>query len=109
MVPKPECAALWERGVLNLFAICCWCWTVFVESWRGMGCAGGAKKCQAWSEWLVPVASFLFYIFQKKNYRNVFLVSDFTVLYPYRPAGGSRDLYVNKYKFYLRRGPWQER
>ena len=66
MVPKPECAALWERGVLNLFAICCWCWTVFVESWRGMGCAGGAKKCQAWSEWLVPVASFLFYIFQKK-------------------------------------------
>ena len=31
---------------------------------------------------------FYFYIFQKKIYKNIFLVLDFTVLYPYRPAGG---------------------
>ena len=59
-----------------------------------------------------PKRLFYFYIFQKKNYRNIFLVSDFTVLYPYHPAGGrqggGRDLYVNKNKFILHRGPWRE-
>ena len=54
--------------------------------------------------------SFLFlYFFLKKNYRNIFLVLGFTVLYPYRPAGGrqgayrpaggGRDLNVNKKNF----------
>ena len=33
-------------------------------------------------------AFFLFLYFSKKNYRNIFLVLGFTVLYPYRPAGG---------------------
>ena len=61
---------------------------------------------------------FIFVFFKKKNYKNIFLVSGFTVLYPYRPAGGGRgptarqgggrDLYVNKNKFVLRRGPWRE-
>ena len=31
---------------------------------------------------------FYFYIFQKYFYRNIFSISQFTVLYPYRPAGG---------------------
>ena len=61
---------------------------------------------------------FIFAFFKKKIYRNIFLVSGFTVLYPYRPAGGGRgptarqgggrDLYVNKNKFILCRGPWRE-
>ena len=53
---------------------------------------------------------FYFYIFQKKNYRNIFCFSKFTVLYPYRPAGGrqggGRDLFANKNKIYLRINPW---
>ena len=61
---------------------------------------------------------FFIFVFFKKNYRNIFLVLGFTVLYPYRPVGGrqgptarqggGRDLYVNKNKFILRRGPWRE-
>ena len=61
-------------------------------------------------------AFFVFAFFKKKIYRNIFLDSGFIVLYPcrpaggrqgaYRPAGGGRDLYVNKY-FFLRRGPWR--
>ena len=61
-------------------------------------------------------ASFLFLHF-KKNYRNIFWFSKFTVLYPYHPVGGGRGptarqgggrgLYINKYKFYLRIGPWR--
>ena len=64
---------------------------------------------------------FIFAFFKKKIYRNIFLVLGFTVLYPYRPAGrrgggrgptarqgGGRDLYINKNKFILRRGPWRE-
>ena len=31
----------------------------------------------------LPRRLFNFYIFQKKNYRNIFLVLDFTFLYPY--------------------------
>ena len=31
---------------------------------------------------------FIFAFFKKKNYRNIFLVLDFTVLYPYRQGGG---------------------
>ena len=50
---------------------------------------------------------FYFYIFLKLFYRNIFSISQFTVLYPYRPAGGGRDLYVNKNNFYLRGGPWR--
>ena len=50
---------------------------------------------------------FFISIFFKKNYKNIFSISHFIFLYPYRPAGGGRDLYVNKYKFYLRRGPWR--
>ena len=46
---------------------------------------------------------FYFYIFQKKIYRNIFFVLDFTVIYPW----GGRDLYVNKNKNFLRRGPWR--
>ena len=53
-------------------------------------------------------AFFYFCIFQKKNYRNIFLVSGFTILSPYRPAGRRWDLYVNKNKFILHRGPWRE-
>ena len=43
---------------------------------------------------------FYFCIFLKKIYRNIFLDLDFTVLYPYRPAGGGRNLYVNKNNFF---------
>ena len=49
--------------------------------------------------WLAE-ASFLFLYFSKKNYRNIFLVLDFTVLYPYRSAGGGKELYVNKNNFF---------
>ena len=56
-----------------------------------------------------PAAAFLFLYFLKTFfYKNIFLVSHFTVLYPYRPAGGGRDLYVNKYIFFLRGDPWRE-
>ena len=51
---------------------------------RTRGAAGG------WAgtvELLLRRASFLFLYFSKKNYRNIFLVLDFTVLYPYRPVG----------------------
>ena len=61
---------------------------------------------------------FFIFVFFKKNYKNIFLVLGFTVLYPYRPAGdgrwptarqgGGRDLYVNKNKFILCIGPWRE-
>jgi len=53
---------------------------------------------------------FIFIFFKKQFYRNIFLVLNFTVLYPYRPAGGrqgayrpaggGRDLYVNKNNFF---------
>ena len=33
-------------------------------------------------------AFFIFVFFKKKIYRNIFLDLGFTVLYPYRPAGG---------------------
>ena len=46
------------------------------------------------------LASFLFLYFYKKNYRNIFLILDFTILYPYRPVGGGRDLYINKNNFF---------
>ena len=36
---------------------------------------------------------FYFCIFQKNFYRNIFLVLGFTVLYPYRPAGGRQGAY----------------
>ena len=59
-------------------------------------------------------ASFLFLYFSKIFfYRNIFLISQFTVLYPYRPEGGGRgpaawqeggrDLYINKKKLFARR------
>jgi len=35
-----------------------------------------------------PLRLFYFYIFQKKNYRNIFWFLKFTVLYPYRPVEG---------------------
>ena len=41
-------------------------------------------------------AFFIFIFFKNIFYRNIFFVSEFTVLYPYRPAGGGRDLYVIK-------------
>ena len=52
------------------------------------------------------LASFLFLYFSKNNfYRNIFSISQFTVLYPYRPAGGGRDLYVNKHIFFCTEAP----
>ena len=64
----------------------------------------------------VIYGAFFVFVFFKKNYRNIFLHSGFTVLYPCRPAGGGRgptarqvggrDLYINKKN--LRRGPWRE-
>ena len=64
------------------------------------------------------LATFSFLYFSKKIYRNIFWVLDFTVLYlnhpaggrqgAYCPAGDSRDLYVNKNKYFLRRGFWRE-
>ena len=38
-------------------------------------------------------ASFSFLYFFKKNYKNIFWVLDFTVLYAYRPAGGRQGAY----------------
>jgi len=43
---------------------------------------------------------FIFIFFKKTFYRNIFLVLDFTVLYPYRPTEGGRELYVNKNNFF---------
>ena len=51
---------------------------------------------------------FIFIFLKNIFYINIFSVSHFTVLYPYRPAGGGRDLHVNKYKLFLRGGPWWE-
>ena len=51
---------------------------------------------------------FIFIFFKIIFYINIFSVSHFTVLYPYRPAGGGRDLYVNKYKLFLHGGPCWE-
>ena len=39
------------------------------------------------------VRLFYFCIFQKNFYRNIFLDLGFTVLYPYRPAGGQQGAY----------------
>ena len=36
---------------------------------------------------------FYFYIFKNIFYRNIFLVSQFTILYSYRPAGGRQGAY----------------
>ena len=48
-------------------------------------------------------------------YRNIFSISYFTILYPYRPAegrqgayrpaGGVRDLHINKYIFFCAEAP----
>ena len=54
-----------------------------------------------------PRGFFIFIFFKNIFYRNIFSVSYFTVLYPYRPAGGGRDLHVNKH-FFLRGSPWRE-
>ena len=55
---------------------------------------------------------FYFYIFQKYFLQKY--IFDFTI-YSFipapracRPAGGDRDLHVNKNNFYLRGGPWRE-
>ena len=47
-----------------------------------------ARDLEYWRTLSRADASFLFLYFSKKNYRNIFLVLGFTVLYPYRPAGG---------------------
>ena len=83
------------------------------------GAGGWARRQAYWAAALpttVRVAGrgegvFLIFIyFFKKIYRNIFSVLDFTVLYPYRPAGGrqggGRDLFANKNKIYLRINPW---
>jgi len=36
---------------------------------------------------------FIFAFFKEKIYRNIFLALGFTVLYPYRPAGGRQGAY----------------
>ena len=52
---------------------------------------GGERVIRVCVGWLpVGCRVFLFLYFLKKIYRNIFLVLGFTVLYPYRPAGGGR-------------------
>ena len=56
-----------------------------------------------------PRASFLFLYFSKKKFTEIYFW--FQILQFYTPTarqGGGRDLYVNKYNFFLRRGPWRE-
>ena len=53
-------------GALRAQASALRCWTALVLDWR----------------------LFYFYIFQKHFYINIFSISQFTVLYPYRLAGG---------------------
>jgi len=53
------------------------------------GLRNSNRPTAPWYDHFRAVRLFYFYIFQKKNYRNIFLVLDFTVLYPYRPAGGT--------------------
>ena len=48
---------------------------------------------------------FIFIFFKNVFYRNIFSISHFTVLYPYRPAGGGRDLHINKHKFFCEEAP----
>ena len=52
---------------------------------------------------LASLAAFFFIFLKNVFYKNIFSVSHFTVLYLYRPAGGGRDLYVNRYNFFARR------
>ena len=65
---------------------------------------------------VAAAASFFIFIFFKNIfYRNIFSISQFIILYLYRPVGGpaaarqrgGSDLYVNKNNFYLRGGLWQ--
>ena len=54
------------------------------------------------------LVSFLFLYFFKKDFTEIYF--SFHILQFHTPTarqGGGRDLYVNKYKFYLRRGPWR--
>src|SRR6185437_15645592 len=63
-------------------------------------------------------AFFIFIFFENIFYRNIFSISQFTVLYPYRPAGGrqgacrlaagQQGLICKFKKNYLRGGPWRE-
>ena len=63
-------------------------------------------------------AFFIFIFFENIFYRNIFSISQFTVLYPYCPAGGrqgacrpaaGRQGLIYKFKKnYLRGSPWQE-
>ena len=66
------------------------------KCWPGTCCSRGL--C-----FRIDTRVFFIFVFFKKKYRNIFSISKFTVLYPYRPAGGGRKLHVNKYNFFARR------
>ena len=61
---------------------------------------------------------FIFIFFKNIFYRNIFSISQFTALYPYRPAGGrqgacrpsagQQGLICKLKKIYLRGSPWRE-
>ena len=51
---------------------------------------------------------FIFIFFENIFYKNIFSISQFTVLYPYRPAGGRQGLICKLKKIYLRGSPWRE-
>ena len=68
---------------------------------------------------LLFLASFLFLHFSKKKFTEIYFW--FQVLQFYTPTArqgggrgptarqvGGRDLYINKNKFFLRKGPWRE-
>ena len=61
----------------------------WAAKWQGDMARGQfPRKFQAWENAGIPGVFSIFIFFKNIFYRNIFLVSQFTVLYPYRPAKG---------------------
>src|SRR6185503_18295321 len=76
------------------------------------------SNCRRRKETVKEGAFFIFIFFENIFYRNIFSISQFTVLYPYRPAGGRQGacrpsagrqgLICKLKKNYLCGSPWRE-
>ena len=70
--------------------------TLCARSWAGSAQTRAPQQAGVFS---------IFIFFKNIFYRNIFSVSHFIILYPYRSAGGGRDLHVNKHKFLCAESP----